>query len=206
VAGAGHRHRSGGGRRAGDWTARRYPRSARINEVLREVLAESLERLSDTDERLGLLTVTGVDCDPDLRHALVFFASLDAQGEAALGAARVRLQAAISREVRLKRTPQLRFGPDPAVVAGSRIEDILRDLPRAVPDRGSTADAESAAPEPGPSAGPREPGPSVGRWKPGPSAGAAGPSAGAAGPLSAAGAADWAEPRPPQASPREPAP
>ena len=43
--------------------------------------------------------------------------------------ARVRLQAAISHEVRLKRTPQLRFGADPAVAAGNRIEDILRQLP-----------------------------------------------------------------------------
>ena len=60
------------------------------------MLAEALERVADTDERLGLLTVTAVDCDPDLRHALVLFASLDDEGEAALGEARVRLQAAIS--------------------------------------------------------------------------------------------------------------
>ena len=60
----------------GPVTARRYPRSARVNEILREVLADALERLADTDDRLGLLTVTGVDCDPDLRHALVLFSSL----------------------------------------------------------------------------------------------------------------------------------
>jgi ribosome-binding factor A len=48
----------------------------------------------------------------------------------ALAAVRVRLQAAISQQVRLKRTPQLRFAPDPAVAAGQRIEDILRSLPR----------------------------------------------------------------------------
>jgi ribosome-binding factor A len=29
----------------------------------------------------------------------------------------------------MKRTPQLRFAADPAVEAGQRIEDILRDLP-----------------------------------------------------------------------------
>jgi ribosome-binding factor A len=93
------------------------------------VLADSLERLSDTDERLALLTVTGVDCDPDLRHALVFFSSLDEKEATALGEARVRLQASVSHQVRLKRTPQLRFAPDPAVAAGNRIEDILRELP-----------------------------------------------------------------------------
>jgi ribosome-binding factor A len=121
---------------------RRYPRSARVNEILREVLADSLERLADTDSRLGLLTVTAVDCDPDLRHALVLFSSLAAEEEEALGAARVRLQAAISHEVRLKRTPQLRFSADPAVAAGNRIEDILRHLPH--PDEAPGEDPSSA--------------------------------------------------------------
>jgi ribosome-binding factor A len=130
MAGAGHRQgKPSGGRRGGDSTARHYPRAARVNEILREVLADSLERLSDTDERLALLTVTGVDCDPDLRRALVLFASLDADEETALGEARIRLQAAVSHQVRLKHTPQLRFAPDPAVAAGNRIEDILRNLP-----------------------------------------------------------------------------
>jgi ribosome-binding factor A len=97
--------------------------------VLREVLAEALERLEDTDERLGLLTITAVECEPDLRHALVLLSSMsEAEGEA-LAAARVRLQAAISSQVRLKRTPQLRFAADPAVAAGQRVEEILRELP-----------------------------------------------------------------------------
>jgi ribosome-binding factor A len=107
-----------------------------VNEILREVLADSLERLADTDERLSLLTVTGVDCDPDLRHALVMFSSLKADEETALAEARIRLQASISHQVRLKRTPQLRFGTDPAVAAGNRIEDILRQLPHLEPDPG----------------------------------------------------------------------
>ena len=142
MASGGHRHgRSGGGRRSGGASAgaRAYPRSARVNEILREVLADSLERLSDTDERLALLTVTGVDCDPDLRHALVFFSSLNENEVTALEDFRVRLQASVSHQVRLKRTPQLRFAPDPAVAAGNRIEDILRELPHpaAEPDEGA---------------------------------------------------------------------
>ncbi len=107
---------------------RGYARTARVNEVLRQVLADQLERMVERDERLGLLTVTAVKCDPDLRHATVLLASVtDAQAEA-LEEARVRLQAAISREMHLKRTPQLAFAPDPAVAAGQRIEEILRSL------------------------------------------------------------------------------
>ena len=106
----------------------RYPRAARVNEVLREVLAEELERLSDADERLGLLTITAVDCEPDLRHAKVLLASVSEPAQTALEEDRVRLQAAVARQLRLKRTPQLSFEVDPAITTGARIEDILRGL------------------------------------------------------------------------------
>lgn len=120
---------AGSSRRAGaPRTARQYPRTARINESLREVLADALERMEDLDDRLGLLTVTAVDCDPDLRHAVVYLSSLDEQEAEALAEARVRLQSAISSQVRLKRTPQLRFEADPAVAAGRRVEEILRTI------------------------------------------------------------------------------
>jgi ribosome-binding factor A len=109
-------------------TARRYPRSARVNEVLREVLGETIERLADTDDRLSLLTVTGVDVDPDLRHARVWLASLSEEQQVALEAVRGRLQAAVGRQVHLKRTPLLSFAPDPAVSSGERVEEILRQL------------------------------------------------------------------------------
>lgn len=110
--------------------SRRYPRSARVNEVLREVLAEELERLSDGDARLGLLTVTAVQADPDLRHATVLFATLDDQAAEAVEEVRVKLQAAVGRQVRLKRTPRLSFAADPAVASGQRIEDIIREIHR----------------------------------------------------------------------------
>jgi ribosome-binding factor A len=91
--------------------------------------------LADRDERLGLATVTSVDCDPDLRHATVYLSSLDEAEAAALADLRVRLQAAVSRQVRLKRTPQLSFSADPAVEAGQRVEDILRHIQPDGPDR-----------------------------------------------------------------------
>ena len=134
-----------GGRRTGDGPARHYPRAARVNQILHEVLADALERLADTDERLGLLTITAVECDPDLRRALVLFSSLDDEGQDILAEARVRLQLAIAQQVRLKRTPLLRFAPDPAVAAGRRVEDILRELPR-LPDDPAPPDDDGTGP------------------------------------------------------------
>lgn len=109
-------------------TQRHYPRIARVNEVLREVLAEELELVAGSDSRLELVTVTAVNCEPDLRHATVLLASLPEPARAALGEARVRLQAAVARQVRLKRTPLLTFEADPAVAHGARVEAILRAI------------------------------------------------------------------------------
>jgi ribosome-binding factor A len=107
--------------------ARRYPRTARVDKLIQAVVADSLER--NPDDRLALVTVTGVHVDPDLRHAVVFFATrvnADADVEEALEDARVSVQKDIGREVRMKRTPLLRFERDPAMDAGWRIEEILK--------------------------------------------------------------------------------
>jgi ribosome-binding factor A len=128
MAKSGHRRRAPVDRRLPSGTVRQYPRAARINEVLREVLAEAIERLADHDERFALLTITAVNSDPDLRRATVMFSSLSEDARTALSEVRLRLQAQIAAQVRLKRTPQLAFTSDPAVATGARIEEILRHI------------------------------------------------------------------------------
>ena len=110
-----------------------FPRTARVNEVLREVIADALERLADSDERLGMLTVTAVDTSPDLQRAVVYVSSLSDEVADALASQRVHLQQAVARQVRMKRTPHLAFEPDPGVAHGWRVEEILRELGHAAP-------------------------------------------------------------------------
>lgn len=105
-----------------------FPRTRRVNEVLREVVAEELERLADADERLRLVTVTAVETATDLRQATVYVGHLDDHVREALEERRGQLQRCVGRQVRLKRTPRLVFAADPAVAAGARIEEILRRL------------------------------------------------------------------------------
>lgn len=114
--------------RRGSGHTRRYPRTARLNEVLREILAEALEVTVDEDARLELITITGVVCDPDLRRATVYFSGRSDGAEEALKEQRVYLQAEIGRQTRLKRTPQLSFVADPGVSSGWRIEQVLKGL------------------------------------------------------------------------------
>ncbi len=106
------------------------PRMRKVNSVLREVLADEIELL--TDPRLEMVSVTGVDTSPDLRTATVYVSTLDLErgpeAVVALGRAATRLQAAVARQVRMKYTPHLQFELDAGVVQGERIDSIFRSL------------------------------------------------------------------------------
>lgn len=105
-------------------------RMRKVNSILREVLADEIERL--TDPRVEMVSVTAVDTSPDLRSATVYVSTLDlAEGDEvveALNHATSRLQGAIARQVRMKYTPQLEFALDSGIVHGERIEEILRRI------------------------------------------------------------------------------
>ncbi len=123
------RRQSGRGGRGRGSNGPRYPRSARVGETLREIIAEELVRIDD--ERLAFVSVTGIDVDPELNRAIVFFDSLDGEdGDGriveALESHRVRLQSSIARQIRAKKTPILSFEPDAAIRSAERIDEILR--------------------------------------------------------------------------------
>jgi ribosome-binding factor A len=123
---------------AGRGGGHKYPRSARVGETLREIIAEELVRIDD--ERLELVTVTGIEVDEELNRAHVYFDSLageegDADIVDALTSHRVRLQASIANQIRAKKTPILDFRPDVALRSAERIDDILREDSRRHPGR-----------------------------------------------------------------------
>ena len=91
-------------------------RMRRVNESVRQVLAEALPELKDP--RIGLVTVTGVQTTPDLRHATVYVSVLGSEKKRArslegLEAAHGALQRRLAAEVRMKRTPQCQLGMEP---------------------------------------------------------------------------------------------
>lgn len=119
-------------RRASAPSQHRYPREARLNQSLRQVIAEELTAIDD--EKLDLVTITSIDVDAEMNRAIVFFDSLrgergDAEILAALAHHRVRLQGSVARQIRSKKTPILEFRPDQVIRAAERIEKILRDNP-----------------------------------------------------------------------------
>lgn len=106
----------------------RYPRTARINKVIQEIVAEGIEDFSQVDDRLELLTVTEVRTDPDLRRATIFYSARHEEADTALEEHRVRLQSQIGQQTKMKRTPQLSFVVDSGVTTGWKIEEILKQI------------------------------------------------------------------------------
>src|SRR5947209_12715939 len=106
-------------------------RMRRVNESVRQVLAEALPELKDP--RIGLVTVTGVITSPDLRYATVYVSVLgSAKRRTAtlrgLEAAHGLLQSKLARQLRMKRTPQLTFEYDPTVEQGVRMTRLIDEL------------------------------------------------------------------------------
>jgi ribosome-binding factor A len=138
--------------------ARNYPRTARLKELFREILAEELERIDD--ERLDLVTVIEVDVDSSLDRAVMYFVAphdpddpdadaLDAEVLEGLADHRGQLRRALGQQARVKRVPELVFEVDRVMDGAHRIEDILRELPElhggGTEDTVAAEDAEVAA-------------------------------------------------------------
>ena len=124
-------------------SAKRYPRTARVNEVMLEVLADELERMSDP--RLELVTLTGVDVSRDLAYAKVYYSTLTATAADATRrrsprrrrprctAAGSHLRGVVGRQMRIRQVPTLTFNVDPGIVSGPAHR---RPPPRDPPPRG----------------------------------------------------------------------
>ena len=102
-----------------------------MNEAMREVLSSALaDNLKDP--RIGFVTVTAVETNPDLRHARVFVSVLgddDARqrGLDGLRSAAGYLQGRVGTELRLKRTPTLEFRYDESIDTGIRVSTLLEE-------------------------------------------------------------------------------
>ncbi len=126
--------------------ARHYPRTARLNALLHEIVADYFEVTGDED--LGFFTVTGVEVDNDLNVAQVFVSVLeddptpeeDERFLDGLRGHRKAIQRAIAQQAKLRKTPEVVFVFDAGVRAGSHIERILADL-------GPIGSADEAGPD-----------------------------------------------------------
>jgi ribosome-binding factor A len=116
------------------------PRLVRVNELLKREIAEDIQRnfsMSDFDS--GAITVTRVECAPDLRDANVFisiFGHEDERGRMIgyLNRHRQEIVRLMLKRVKLKYTPRLHFVLDESIEEGDHILSLLAEMERENPD------------------------------------------------------------------------
>ena len=110
--------------------AREFSRTRRVGQELQKEIAVILQR-DIKDERLGMVTVSGVEVSRDLNYAKVFVTFLDndaervEQGMEALKDASGYIRSLVAKAMRLRVTPELRFSYDQSLVEGMRISTLV---------------------------------------------------------------------------------
>jgi len=107
-------------------------RTARVAQLVKEQISESLTRDIDT-EGFGLMTVTDVIVTADLRIAKVYIShyqsgKTDEQILGFLDEHAKEIRMAVGRSVRLKFTPELRFFIDQTLDRVERLEELIRKI------------------------------------------------------------------------------
>jgi ribosome-binding factor A len=109
-----------------------HDRPVRVAEEFRHELTALLSRGLKDPRVTGLVTVTGAKMSPDLREVAVYVSIHAPQAERdrtmeGLAAAAGFLQREVSRALRLRHTPHLRFVYDESVERGDRMERLIKE-------------------------------------------------------------------------------
>lgn len=112
--------------------------SVRIRRVAEQIRGELSQILRDEveDPRLGLVTITRVKLASDLGAATIFYSPLGEDPDPARKQELERVmrqvtgfvRRALSKRVKLRHTPELRFILDDSIAEGSRTLELLRSL------------------------------------------------------------------------------
>jgi ribosome-binding factor A len=107
-------------------------RMRRVDEAIREVIGDAVAG-EVKDPRVGFITVTDVRTSADLRHARVYVSVLGDEQQRdrsleGLRSAHGFLQARVAQELRLKRTPTLRFSYDDTTDRAMRVDALIDEI------------------------------------------------------------------------------
>lgn len=116
------------------------PRLVRVNELLKREIAEDLYRnFAGSDFDAAAITVTRVECAPDLRDANVFISIFGHEDNregmiSYLNRHRQEIIRMMVKRVKLKYTPRLHFVHDESLEGGDNILAMLDQMERENPD------------------------------------------------------------------------
>ncbi len=106
-------------------------REKRIASVLEREVSTIITQ-DMRDPRLGFITVTKVEVNPDLKAATVYFSSLEKKSESLeiLNKARGFIRTTLARRVKLKFIPELQFKIDDSYEYGKKIDELFETINR----------------------------------------------------------------------------
>lgn len=107
-------------------------RTDRIDELFRQEIGQILAR-EVADPRIGFVTVTDVETDPDLRHARLWVSVIGQRAErdetvAALNRAMSFVRRELGTRLRLKRIPEFHVRLDDTAERGTRVLQLLHEI------------------------------------------------------------------------------
>jgi ribosome-binding factor A len=107
-------------------------RTHRVGELIKEEMSEIIQK-EIKDPRIGFVTITGVDVSRDLKYAVVYITVLGNKQQKqstlkGLQSSSGFLRSELSKRIRLKHFPELKFEFDPSIEAGMKIDKIIRKL------------------------------------------------------------------------------
>ncbi|HZH39615.1 MAG TPA: 30S ribosome-binding factor RbfA [Gemmatimonadales bacterium] len=107
-------------------------RPERVAELVRQTVGAFLTG-DVRDPRIGFVTVTGVEVTPDLSHANVRVSVMGTDEEKSrslegLASAARYLRSQLSKELRLRTSPELHFRLDRGLEHAQRIDQVLKEL------------------------------------------------------------------------------
>lgn len=108
-------------------------RLQRLNDQIRDELADLLAREAQDPRLQGIISITGVETTPDLSVARIYMSVLGAEEDATATLRHLQRAAGFFRRelatrLNLRRTPDLEFRHDRSIAAGARIDQLLREI------------------------------------------------------------------------------
>jgi len=105
----------------------------RVNDQIRDELADLLAREAQDPRLQGIISITGVKTTPDLTGSRIYVSVLGTEKEAMATLSQLQRAAKFFRRelagrLTLRRTPDLEFRLDRSIADGARIDELLREI------------------------------------------------------------------------------
>ncbi len=107
-------------------------RKGRVDEEMRKELTEILRTVKDPRVTMAFVSITAVDCTPDLKFAKVYFSVMgerrDGDAKKGLENAAGYIRTQLAKNLNLRMTPELKFIPDDSMKRGAHITELLKSV------------------------------------------------------------------------------